>query len=514
MNDVELSHQIEERQAALGAVLHSATFLRNPRLGKLLRYLCEKSFAGESGSLKEYAIATDVFDRQADFDQSTDAIVRVEMHRLRKKLKDFYASEGQDQKFEIVIQSGNYAPEFLERHATKPVLPEAEWGPIPPEGLIKSPEQPISKSKSRSNWLLPLIVAFAAAAVITFYFASKNRLKSAGQVNSLAATASAVPVAADSSALRILAGGKDRIRDNDGNTWGPDQFFSGGTVQENAEAPIYRTRSGSLFRTARTGEFSYAIPLKNGFYELHLYFADTAYTPGISMEGGENTRFFNVTLNGHIILRNFDVIANAGPNTAYERVFKDVQPDKDGLLHVSFNREVGVPLLNAIEILPSSPHRIRPVRISAQDSGFTDKAGIAWQPDDYFLNGRSIAKYGIAAGVADSRIFARERYGHFSYAIPAAPGVYDLRLYFAETYFGPGQQGGGGAGDRVFDVYCNGVALLSGLDVFHEAGAAHQLIKIFSNIEPNAQGNVLISFVPRTNYAMISAIELIDETGQ
>jgi hypothetical protein len=170
--------------------------------------------------------------------------------------------------------------------------------------------------------------------------------------------------------------------------------------------------------------------------------------------------------------------------------------------------------VNAIQILPALPHGVRPIRISTQDNGFTDKSGLSWQPDNYFLNGRSIAKFGIPSGPVDAQIYERERYGNFSYAIPAAPGKYHLNLHFAETYFGPGEQGGGGAGDRLFDVYCNGVALIRNLDVFSEVGANHELIKTFHGIEPNAQGNVLLSFVPRKNYAMISAIELIDESDQ
>ena len=262
----------------------------------------------------------------------------------------------------------------------------------------------------------------------------------------------------------------------------------------------------------RTGEFSYKIPLKPGIYELHLHFADTSFAPGMSMEGGENIRAFSVDLNGHSLLRDFDIIASAGPNTACERVFKDVQPDHDGYLHLTFSRWISAPLLNAIEILPAVAHRIRPIRISTQDSGFVDKVGTTWEPDNYFLNGRAIAKMGVISGPVDSQIYERERYGNFSYAIPAAPGKYTLTLHFAETYFGPHEQGGGGAGSRIFDVHCDGTVLLKNFDIFQEAGSRRQVIKTFRGIEPNAQGNVLISFVPIKNYAMVSGIELVDET--
>src|ERR1700736_5670762 len=92
----------EERQA-LEAVLASPTFKRNPRLTSLLEYICQKYFAGDTGSIKEYSIAADVFRRSESFDQTTDSIVRVEVYRLRKKLREFYDGEGAHQPIEIVV---------------------------------------------------------------------------------------------------------------------------------------------------------------------------------------------------------------------------------------------------------------------------------------------------------------------------------------------------------------------------------------------------------------------------
>ncbi len=522
-HDVHAPYALRERHAALDAVLASGTFSRNARLGKLLRYLCAKSFAGESSSLKEYTIATDVFGRSSDFDQSTDAIVRVEIHRLRKKLKEFYGGEGSHQFIEIVIQSGNYSPEFLERRVeVADWRHEADEKPQVQEHVpvlaLPAVEQPIlPRKRPLLQWwrieLAACLVLLATAALIFWAVRHKSMTRVAGVGYSAVDAVSAGTV--EAGAIRILSGRTQaNIRDREGKRWSADAYFEGGTTIDAPVQPIYRTRNPVLFQGARSGEFSYKIPLDAGLHELHLYFADTSFTPGISMEGGENTRYFNIDLNGRPLLRNFDIIANAGPNTAYERVFKDVQPDKDGYLRLAFHKAVGEPILSAVELLPSVPHRIRPVRISTQDSGFTDKFGKNWQADNYFLNGRSIAKFGIVAGPVDSQIYERERYGNFSYAIPAAPGKYRLNLHFAETYFGPGQHGGGGTGDRIFDVYCNGIVLLSRLDVFREAGAARQLMETFDSIQPNAQGNVLVSFVPRENYAMVSALELIDESSQ
>src|SRR5271169_1490568 len=84
----------EAERAELQAVLQSHLFTRSPTLTHLLSYLCEKTFAGESAQIKEYSVGLDVFDRLDSFDQDTDSIVRVQANRLRKRLSDYYASEG------------------------------------------------------------------------------------------------------------------------------------------------------------------------------------------------------------------------------------------------------------------------------------------------------------------------------------------------------------------------------------------------------------------------------------
>jgi hypothetical protein len=76
-----------------------------------------------------------------------------------------------------------------------------------------------------------------------------------------------------------------------------------------------------------------------------------------------------------------------------------------------------------------------------------------------------------AQGTSDPGLYAEERYGDFSYAIPVAEGRYAVTIFFDETYFGPGDPGKGGVGSRVFNVDCSGVALLRNFDIFKEVGA-------------------------------------------
>ena len=130
--------------------------------------------------------------------------------------------------------------------------------------------------------------------------------------------------------------------------------------------------------------------------------------------------------------------------------------------------------------------------------------------------------HGPVSHTADPDLYSSERFGNFNYALPVAPGKYALTLRFAETYWGvesyrPGVTDRvgpsmGGIGSRVFDVYCNGVALLRNFDILKAAGGPLTAIdKTFHNLQPNAQGKINLSFVPVNNYAKVSAIELVSE---
>ena len=295
--------------------------------------------------------------------------------------------------------------------------------------------------------------------------------------------------------------------------WAPDRYFELGDDADRPLKFLARTLDPSLFQGGRTGDFLYRIPLRPGVYELHLYFAETAFGPGTSAGGGENSRVFHVVANGKRILSDFDIISDAGgPGIADERVFKDISPGSDGLLQLRFISHRAQATVSAIELVPARAHRLNPVRISAQERLFSDSRKQVWMPDRFWSGGQVGVGSAFVEGTQDPALYSKERYGNFSYAIPVDSGRYAVTLHFAETYWGLDNPGGGGAGTRVFNVFCNGVALLRNCDIYKEAGGSRALVKTFHGLEPNAQGKLLLSFVPVRNYASIRAIEVIDES--
>ncbi|HKF48548.1 MAG TPA: malectin domain-containing carbohydrate-binding protein [Terracidiphilus sp.] len=518
-------NRTNEERAALQAVVASRTFESTPRLAALLQYICDRYFGGGIDAIKEYSIATDVFRRPPSFDQATDSIVRVEVFRLRKRLREFYDGEGSAQPLEIVIAPGHYRPEFIERFQglTSPEAPADETGSDPPRRIHAdrtaqplpppAPERPAIDRRRRIAFLILAAVVITAAAVASaFWWTHRERFVSSEPAPLAAASAPAVLPSGPE--IRIRCGySRPIFKDDEGDIWTGDRYFSGGFAVELPSQPIARTRNPELYLTARTGVFSYKIPLAPGVYELRLHFAETTYSPNSTLGGGENSRVFDAQLNGRPLLTQFDIVNDAGANTADVRVFRDVSPDKDGNLHLDFSGSLSLPMINAIEILPGIPHRLRPIRMVAQNSFFVDRSGNLWMPDDYFSSGRIASDKLAIAGTPDPGLLTGERYGNFSYALPADEGTYTLTLYFSEKYWG-GVSKQGGQGSRVFDIFSNGVALARRVDIFKEAGAGQALVKVYHGLKPNAQGKLIVSFVPDVNYASVDALELDQEDAR
>src|SRR5262245_49880787 len=82
-------------RSSLDGVLASKLFLGSERLRRFLRFIVEQRLSGETESIKEYAVAMEVFDKDSSFDTRVDPIVRVEAGRLRSKLREYYETEGQ-----------------------------------------------------------------------------------------------------------------------------------------------------------------------------------------------------------------------------------------------------------------------------------------------------------------------------------------------------------------------------------------------------------------------------------
>jgi hypothetical protein len=96
-------------------ILANPLFARSERLCRFVRFSVGLTLEGRAEELNESLLGVHVFDRGATFDPTDDAIVRVEAHRLRLKLSQYYKNAGRNDRLLIRYPTGCYTPVFRER---------------------------------------------------------------------------------------------------------------------------------------------------------------------------------------------------------------------------------------------------------------------------------------------------------------------------------------------------------------------------------------------------------------
>lgn len=108
----------------------------------------------------------------------------------------------------------------------------------------------------------------------------------------------------------------------------------------------YGTVPEAVYQTYRYGEFSYAIPLPAGTYDIKLHFAEPLATAAEERE-------FNVSIDGEVELEDYDIYTEAGgaKETAVVETFSAVA-FAGGELIIAATAVTGDPLICGIEITP------------------------------------------------------------------------------------------------------------------------------------------------------------------
>jgi len=491
----------EREREELDWLLNSGVLGRSHNLARMLKFICEKHFEGNAGQITETALAVEALGRREDFNPQTDTIVRVTVHQLRKRLQEIYTDAGASRPVEIHIPAGQYAPSFVHKE-----------------------DEPATASSSGTGTTIPVSPSEAEAA------ARAGAVRRRGQFAGLALTccvllagalfevihsrtlptSSAVPDFKPIGVVRghpvraLLGKGRAPYIDQAGNTWTPGNYCTGGDNLSESSQRIAGTDDPAIFLGGVRGHAHCVFPVEPGIYEVHLLFAEASDLEEatnravLSLNGGENV--------------SLDVVDDAGGDyVADTKVFRGVRPENDGSIHIDFVSEISA--LKAVEILPAPSESLLPVRILAGSSPYKDSEGNLWLPDRYFLGGRP----GQSAKVVKSEqsgLYASHRIGNFRYVIPVFPhDKYRVRLYFQEPWFGKENNGIGGPGSRVFDVWCNGTVLLKDFDILSEGGS-RPVAKTFDNVQATAQGKIELIFSPVVNYPLINAIEVLPEPGK
>jgi hypothetical protein len=157
--------------ALVERIVASPQLKRAARLREFLLYVGQRSIKDGLDQVHEQEIGSNVFGRPADYDTSLDNIVRVNASELRKRIEDYFESDGAAEPLIMEVPRGSYKPVFRQRaiepaKKTEPRVVAATGAPH----ALELPEKPLAAPKRTERLLLMiagfLIVALAAGCFV------------------------------------------------------------------------------------------------------------------------------------------------------------------------------------------------------------------------------------------------------------------------------------------------------------------------------------------------------------
>ena len=172
MPESVLAHGQVERILKSDA-LHGSEVLR-----RLLKFLADKSIAGEADDLKEYSIATDGLGKHLTYDPCHNSAVRLQVLRLRQKLAEYYLEEGLEDPILVDLPKGRFRLRFEHRVSAVTVPVPFHVPPqIPGTEMKDTPAVRLSRVKDRMNRGPRLAVSLCAIFVVVLAIGGYDRLK-------------------------------------------------------------------------------------------------------------------------------------------------------------------------------------------------------------------------------------------------------------------------------------------------------------------------------------------------
>jgi len=120
----------DEIRLAYEAILASDAFQKAHRMRRLFRYLMGQVLAVDKGTISEYTIGIEVFDRNPEDYISEDPAIRVQVGRLRHRLAAYYTDHAVSGDVEITIPVGTFTPVFRRIIRPEKRLPPAQGGSL------------------------------------------------------------------------------------------------------------------------------------------------------------------------------------------------------------------------------------------------------------------------------------------------------------------------------------------------------------------------------------------------
>jgi hypothetical protein len=105
-------------------IVASKCFAKSSFLTSFLLYVCDRELRGRAQEITEHQIGIQAFGRPATYNPGDDNIVRNYARLLRKRLEEYFNTEGKDEPLRVSVPRGRYVPVFYYEGPIEPELPE------------------------------------------------------------------------------------------------------------------------------------------------------------------------------------------------------------------------------------------------------------------------------------------------------------------------------------------------------------------------------------------------------
>jgi hypothetical protein len=246
-------------------IIASNTFKSAPTLQQLFQFLATRALDGHPDEIKEYTIGVEALGRKQDFDPKIDPIVRVQIYRLRHKLKEYYEMEGASDSILVEVPKGHYLPTFKLAKAGTPTLHE-----VPAPQRVVKPAEPTMGNievdrrglslRAVAILIVSIVAAFAAGFLVNNYWHRRQENAVASSVRPDAAADDPVkafwanfiredpaPIIAYADAVFLLDGSSDLFRFRHGASDDRGASVDPHVAREFASNPSLVAKAGPLY---------------------------------------------------------------------------------------------------------------------------------------------------------------------------------------------------------------------------------------------------------------------------
>jgi hypothetical protein len=171
LSDEEKTAVLKQLERLLG----NPHFSHSRRFPSFLRFVIDQTLAGQTELLKERTLGIEIFGRDADYDTSSDPIVRVTAAEIRKRIAQYYQEPGHEGELRLSLPPGSYVPQF---HWPQTAVTPRDGGEAATQGLAEGvaafePSPAVvpseaSRSPSGEIWGRRLLPMLTVAAVLVF----------------------------------------------------------------------------------------------------------------------------------------------------------------------------------------------------------------------------------------------------------------------------------------------------------------------------------------------------------